>query len=120
MQMVENFQHKGHHLYMDNFYTSPSLFLALWEVGIGACGTLRCNRVGVPSSIKNNQKMKKGDIITEKDSNLLFVKWKDKREVTILTTIHDDSIQFWEAKKISPNLKLLNNTISTWVVLTTS
>ena len=92
MQMVENFQGKGHHLYMDNFYTSPTLFFSLWDVGIGACGTLRCNRIGVATSIKNPPtKLKKGDIISEKKENLMFLKWKDKREVTLLTTLHDDA-----------------------------
>ena len=87
MQMVENFQDKGHHLYMDNFYTSPTPFSSLWDVGIGACGTVRCNRIGVPTSIKNPPtKLKKGDIISEKKENLMFLKWKDKREVTLLTT----------------------------------
>ena len=75
MQMVENFQGKGHRLYMDNFYTSPTLFSSLWDVGIGACGTLRCNCIGVPTSIKNPPtKLKKGDIISEKKENLMFLK----------------------------------------------
>ncbi len=36
--------------------------------------------------------MKKGDILTERDGPLFFLKWKDKRDVTVLTTLHDDTV----------------------------
>ena len=92
MKMVEHIHNKGHHLYMDNFYTSQTLFTSLFHVGIGACGTLRCNRQGVPSSIKDpSTRLAKGDIITARSNGLLFLKWKDKRVVKVLTNLHDDS-----------------------------
>ena len=62
LSLVESFHHKGHHLYMDNLYTSPTLFAILSASG-GACGTLRTNRKGVPHSIKTS-KLSKGDIVT--------------------------------------------------------
>ena len=34
---------KDHHVYSDNFYTSPSLCLKLEEKGTGCCGTVRIN-----------------------------------------------------------------------------
>ena len=85
MQMVENFQGKGHHLYMDNFYTSPTLFSSLLHVGIGACGTLRCNRIGVPTSIKNPPtKLKKGDIISKKkrEFDVFEVERQERSDIT--------------------------------------
>ena len=79
MKLVEYIHNKGHHLYMDNFYTSPALFISLSHVGIGACGTLRCNRQGIPSSIKDSSTpLTKGDIITATSNGLLFLKWKDE------------------------------------------
>jgi len=76
---------------MDNLYTSPALFTALKSLGFGACGTLRTNRKGVPCTIKST-KMSKGEMISEcKEDDMVFIKWKDKREVTVLTSIHDDS-----------------------------
>jgi hypothetical protein len=41
----------GHHIYCDNFFTSPALFDELSEHQTGACGTLRSNRIGVPAQV---------------------------------------------------------------------
>ena len=91
LSLVQTFHHKGHHLYIDNLYTSPTLFAILSASGIGTCGTLRTNRKGVPHSIKTS-KLSKGDVVTATtEGDMLFLKWKDKREVSLLTTIHDDS-----------------------------
>lgn len=92
MQLTEKYQEKYHHVYVDNFYTSPTLFTSLWKAGTGACGTLRCNRTGTPDIIKKPPPMKKGDVITHRDGRLFFLKWKDKREVTVCTTLHDDTV----------------------------
>ena len=35
----------GLHLYTDNYYTSPSLYLHLYNHGINACGTAHPNRI---------------------------------------------------------------------------
>lgn len=42
---------RGHHVYCDNFFTSPALFEELADNQTGACGTLRANRVGVPAQV---------------------------------------------------------------------
>ncbi len=41
---------------------------------------------------KKKRKMKKGEMISVRKRYLLFVKWKDNREVSLLTNIHDASI----------------------------
>ena len=53
MQLTENYQGKFHLLFMDNFYTSPTLFTLLWNARIRACGTLHCNRTRTPDLIRN-------------------------------------------------------------------
>ena len=35
-------------LYVDNYYTSPKLFLGLYNKGVGACGTARYRRKYYP------------------------------------------------------------------------
>ena len=92
MLLVDGYRDRGHHLYGDNFYTSPILFTSLWNAGFGACGTLRCNRTGTPEVIKKPPRMAKGDVITAQSDILFFLKWKDKREVTVVSTLHDDTM----------------------------
>ena len=76
---------------MDNCYTSPALFNDLRHLGFGACGTVRVNRRGLPAELK--EKMKKGDMVSYPiDDSMMALKWMDKRQVTMLSTIHDDSV----------------------------
>ncbi len=47
---------------------------------------------GTPYEIKKAPRMAKGDIITARTDHLFFLKCKDKREVTVATTLHDDTM----------------------------
>lgn len=79
---------KGYHVYMKNFYTSPALFRDLREKQFEACGTIRYNRAGIPEDIRS-AKLKKGESHFSRDDSLLYMKWKDKRDVLMLSTFHD-------------------------------
>ena len=74
---------------MDNFYTSPALFRDLRE-GFEVCGTIRSNRAGIPKDIRS-AKLKKGESHFSQDDSMLFMKWKDKWDVLILSTFYDDT-----------------------------
>ncbi|CAB1338355.1 unnamed protein product [Coregonus sp. 'balchen'] len=80
----------GYHIYMDNFYTSPKLFLSLGSMKFGACGTYRSNRKGCPSGRENalTSKSKRGSVRWIREDRLVFVKWMDTREVSVCSTIH--------------------------------
>ena len=91
LALVEKLQGKGHHVYMYNFYSSPDLFTELREQGFGACGTVRINRRGLPPDIKKN--LAKGDVCSvAMDNSMVALKWADKRQVSMLSTLHDDSM----------------------------
>lgn len=81
---------KGYKLYVDNFYTTPSLFRDLLSRKIWACGTLRPNVAGYPQKKENDMtdKTPRGTIRWMRQGELLFVKWLDTRQVTMCSTIH--------------------------------
>ncbi|CAM4659016.1 unnamed protein product [Leuciscus chuanchicus] len=85
MTLLAPYLRKCHVLYVDNWYSSPTLFQHLLSLGTGACGTVRANRKGMP---KFTCKMKKGEVEFEENGSQLAVKWHDKRDVHVLTTVH--------------------------------
>ena len=46
----------GHHLYTDNYHTSPEVYLELYKKGINCCGTVRTNRRGFPKELIKQDK----------------------------------------------------------------
>ena len=91
---------RGHHVYMDNYYTSPDLFWELHNKEVFSCGTCRKNRKNMPKAVtqaglRNN----KGDCVFRRDGPLLALKWREKKkDVVMLSTIHEAS--FVETGKV--------------------
>ncbi|CAF0814755.1 unnamed protein product [Didymodactylos carnosus] len=94
--MMEKYNGKGHVIYMDNFYTSPILFEYLYNKKVGACGTVKSNRIGLPKF--DNQKS--GQMSYYNTNKLLYMKWTDKRDVHMLSSIHQPNMTTLE--KINP------------------
>lgn len=51
--MDPSFLGRGHHLYVDNFYTSPKPFRDLYASGFVACGTFHDSQRNVPQTKLN-------------------------------------------------------------------
>lgn len=83
----------GYHLYVDNIDTSPQLFKDLLRHSVGACGTVRPSQVGFPKAALNDFTRNEswGNVRWIRDEDLLFVKWKDMREVVMCSTLHTAS-----------------------------
>ena len=88
MELISPFLNKNHHVYFDNFFSSPKLLQDLQNEGTCACSTVRAGRVGLPPSSRRKLK-REGEMICEEKGNLVYTKWHDKCDVNILSTNFD-------------------------------
>ena len=95
---------KGHHIYTDNFYTSPHLLDELHLQDTYLCGTVKLNRLGMPPSFAkanpDRVKLDHGEYVfrwsydtvdpkvNEEVPHSLCLKWEDRKTVTFLSSIH--------------------------------
>ncbi|XP_050710367.1 piggyBac transposable element-derived protein 4-like [Eriocheir sinensis] len=86
--LMEKYLGKGHMLYTDNCYTSPALAKFLIDHGTGAAGTVKENRKNMP----HFHPSKRGDVQKHKCDGILVIRWHDKKEVHLLSTIHRGEI----------------------------
>ncbi|GLV54168.1 uncharacterized protein CBL_21012, partial [Carabus blaptoides fortunei] len=87
MTLMKPLLGKGYCLTTDNFYTSPGLADFLIQHKTDTYGTMRINRKDIPAEFKT-EKLKKGDIVAFQTGKLCIMRWKDKKDVCLLSTIH--------------------------------
>ena len=86
---MSGFEGSGLHLYTDNYYISPSLYLHQYNRGINACGTARPNRIGFPKELLTKAtNSNRGFVDFLSNGPLLATIWVDKRSIYFLSTIH--------------------------------
>ncbi|XP_068129742.1 piggyBac transposable element-derived protein 4-like [Hyperolius riggenbachi] len=98
VDLVNPLLHKGYHLYVDNFYSGVPLFKFLYTAQTMACGTVRLNRKGLPSQVLN-KKLKRGESCSLRSNELLSLKYKDKRDVLMLSTIHTEATMTCQSRR---------------------
>ena len=76
-------------LYFDNFFTSVKLMQVLLDDKILACGTVRSNRKYLPTNLKKDKDMKRGDSDFREANGIYALKWMDNKSVLLLSTITD-------------------------------
>ncbi|XP_056304129.1 piggyBac transposable element-derived protein 4-like [Danio aesculapii] len=86
----ENMLGSGYKLFVDKFYTSPTLFMDLLDKKVLACGPVWPNRTGYPKSAKNklSSNAPRGTMRWIRHNKLLFVEWKDSKEVQMCSSYH--------------------------------
>ena len=85
--IMRDYLGRGHELYMDRYYTSVRLFQDLYLQKTVAVGTCMTNRRGLPKDLIK-RKLAKGDVAASRHGSILALKWRDKREVFMLSTKH--------------------------------
>ncbi|XP_043529386.1 piggyBac transposable element-derived protein 4-like [Frieseomelitta varia] len=88
MELLQSVLHKGHTLYFDNWCSSPELFITLVNSKTNAIGTVRSNIKNMPRDFVR-AKVKKGEYKVRSCNGILALKWKDKRDVHIISTKHE-------------------------------
>ena len=83
---LQPFFFKGHVMWIDNWYSSPQLAEFLHDRDTGVCGTVKSNRKGMPVL---NEKLEKNEVQVAHTETWLAIKWKDKKDVHIITSIHE-------------------------------
>ena len=94
MHLLENLLGKGYTVYMDNFYSSPVLFLDLVGKNTAACGTVKTNRMNFPEDLKPALKVPRGTCTFMYHKSLFATHWYDNRDVYALSTaVGDTTVQ---------------------------
>jgi hypothetical protein len=91
MKLLGGLEKKGHCVVIDNFFCSVPLFRDLLLKGIYAIGTVRCNRIGLSSNLKNLKAWKKcqqGHIqwAMYDSRGMSCIMWKDKCPIILIST----------------------------------
>jgi len=89
-ELTRKTEGRGHKLYVDNFFSSPELFDGLVKIQIYCCGWVRQNRRGMPQDLRpKTTKLERGAICIRTRADLMATVWRDKRDVRMLTNIHN-------------------------------
>ena len=86
--VADQFCHRNHIVYVDNFFTSLPLLEDLESKGILLCGTYRTNRTGFPKELQDRTLLKgmvRGDSVARHKENTTCTVWIDKRRVYVVS-----------------------------------
>ncbi|XP_028176349.1 piggyBac transposable element-derived protein 4-like isoform X2 [Ostrinia furnacalis] len=87
LRLLKGLEHRGHTVWMDNFYNSPALARELKCRGFDCAGTLRTNRQLVPRELTNG-KMAINQLCGCTSGDVDLIVWRDKKYVSLISTYH--------------------------------
>lgn len=102
--LLSNFINVGHHLFIDNFYTSVSLVEKLYASKTFCTGTLRQKRKNNPREIELS-KLKKGELCIVHKNNICVLKWKDQREIRVISSKYNGNLEHTRNRRGTLKLK---------------
>lgn len=90
LKLLKPYLNFGRCLFIDNWYSSVELVEKFNCENTHMVGTLRANRRGNPRDVIS-KKFKKGELFAQQSiSNIVVMKWRDKRDIYLITTKHTD------------------------------
>ncbi len=92
MTLMKPLLNKGYCVTVNNFYNSPHLADILIGNRTYIYGTVRQNRKEMPEELRR-AKLKKDEVIAFQRGKVKAMKWKDKKDVCLLSTCHNPSQQ---------------------------
>jgi hypothetical protein len=85
MRMVQPYQDQQLVLYTDNWFTSPTLLLALQQRGIRLCGSVNRRRKGMPAVSKAAiDALGRGEWLQRQKGDMTLAVWHDRRVMWVL------------------------------------
>jgi len=77
---------------MGKWYMSPNLVDTLCTRKTDVVGAMRTNRKEFPDFVKT-ARLKKGETVAAFRKKQMIMKWKDKRDVVLVSSFHHDSME---------------------------
>ena len=107
-RLFAGLENQNHILLTDNYYTSATLAKSLLQKKIFLLGTVRINRWGFPDILKSDAKnfekyADRGSTRYVRGNQLLYQQWKDRRMVSMLSTVHKGNNPATVARNIKVN-----------------
>ena len=104
LTLINPLTHQGYDLFVDRFYSSPELALALMSQGIRVMGTVMQNRRNMPLDVRGKQK--RGDMDAYKKNKIVAVRSTDKRTPLMLSTKYTNEVVDVQSRYIKARVKL--------------
>jgi len=92
LEVVHELLDRSYCLYLDNWYIIPNLVDILCTRKTDVVGTMRKNRKEFPGFVKR-ARLKKRETVAAFRKKQMIMKWKDKMDVVLVRTFHDDSME---------------------------
>ncbi|GFW33505.1 piggyBac transposable element-derived protein 4 [Trichonephila clavipes] len=106
LTLMKPLLNKGYCVTLNNYYYSPILTDTLVKYKTDSYGTINLNRKEVPSYVKS-KKLKKGETVAFRRGKALILKWKDKKDVSLISTIHNSemiAVRSSREEKLKPKI----------------
>ncbi|KAG8236813.1 hypothetical protein J437_LFUL014079 [Ladona fulva] len=107
----QGYENKGHVVYMDNFYSSVTLYDSLRERKIGDTGTVRINRRGLPEDMRCTRP-KRGHLSAEFEKYMLDARSSVRSLVTSFRWALP--LREWDSSNLAASKRLYSRELRTW------